>query len=382
MGRPPRSDAGADGDERRSRATPWIRRSDVAVGPQGDTIARGANSEDGYGTFPPDVKEDTVPNAHAGGAGEVSEMGEFGLIEAVVARFAMTPDVLLGPGDDAAVVAAPDSRVVATMDLLVEGRHFRRDWSTAHQVGRKAAAQNLADIAAMGARPTALLVGLGCPPDLPVAWATGLADGLAEECALVGATVVGGDVVRSDHVVVAVTALGDLEGRPAVTRSGAQPGDVLAVAGRLGWSAAGLAVLSREFRSPRVLVEAHKVPTPPYAAGRAAAVAGATSMIDVSDGLLQDAGHVAAASGVVVEIDTEKLIVDQPLADAAAAFNADPLEWVLRGGEDHALLATFPAGALLPDGFTAIGRVSAGEAGVLVDGVPATGAGGHDHFRP
>ena len=323
-----------------------------------------------------------MSNVPAGGAGEVSGLGEFGLIGAVVGRFASTADVLLGPGDDAAVVAAPDSRVVATMDLLVEGRHFRRDWSTAHETGRKAAAQNLADVVAMGARPTALLIGLGCPPDLPVAWATGLADGLAEECALVGATVAGGDVVLSDRVVVAVTALGDLEGRAPVTRSGAQPGDLLAVAGRLGWSAAGLAVLGRGFRSPRVLVEAHKVPSPPYGSGRAAAVAGATSMIDVSDGLLQDAGHVAAASGVVLEIDTASLVVGQPLADAAAAFNADPLEWVLRGGEDHALLATFPAGTALPDGFTAIGRVSAGDPGVLVDGRPATGAGGHDHFRP
>lgn len=365
----------------RPGATPWIVRSGIAAGSQGDTIARGRCSENGYGTLPLEVKENTVPNVPAGGAGDVSALGEFGLIGAVVGRFAVTPDVLLGPGDDAAVVAAPDSRVVATMDLLVEGRHFRRDWSSAHDVGRKAAAQNLADVVAMGARPTALLVGLGCPPDLPVDWATGLADGLAEECALVGATVVGGDVVRSDHVVVAVTALGDLEGRAPVTRSGAQAGDVLAVAGRLGWSAAGLAVLGRGFRSPRVLVEAHKVPVPPYAAGPAAAVAGATAMVDVSDGLLQDAGHVATASGVVLEIDTASLEVGQPLADAAAAFNADPLEWVLRGGEDHALLATFPAGAALPDGFTAIGRVSAGEASVLVDGIPATGLGGHDHFR-
>jgi thiamine-monophosphate kinase len=197
----------------------------------------------------------------------------------------------------------------------------------------------------------------------------------------VGATVVGGDVVRSDQVVVAVTALGDLEGRAPVTRSGARPGDVLAVAGRLGWSAAGLAVLGRGFRSPRVLVEAHKVPSPPYGAGRAAATAGATAMCDVSDGLLQDAGHVASASGVVLEIDTSTLEVGQPLADAAAAFNADPLEWVLRGGEDHALLATFPADSALPEGFTAIGRVSAGPAAVLVDGSPATGPGGHDHFR-
>jgi thiamine-monophosphate kinase len=140
-------------------------------------------------------------------------------------------------------------------------------------------------------------------------------------------------------------------------------------------------VLGRGFRSPRVLVEAHQVPSPPYAAGPAAALAGATSMVDVSDGLVQDAGHVATASGVVLEIDTASLEVGQPLADAAAAFNADPLEWVLRGGEDHALLATFPQGTALPEGFTVIGRVTAGDPEVLVDGERASGPGGHDHFR-
>lgn len=313
--------------------------------------------------------------------GTVADLGEFGLIAAVVARFPATPDVLLGPGDDAAVVAAPDGRVVASTDLLVEGRHFRRDWSTAHDVGRKAAAQNLADLVAMGARPTALLVGLGAPPDLPSNWATGLADGLAEECALVGATVVGGDVVRSDTVVVSVTALGDLEGRAPVTRSGARAGDVLAVAGRLGWSAAGLAVLGRGFRSPRVLADAHRVPAPPYAAGRAAQEAGATAMIDVSDGLVQDAGHLAAASGVVVALDSSALVVDGPVAEAAAAFNVDPLVWVLTGGEDHALLAAFPADAALPEPFVRIGDVREGDPVVLVDGAPYAGAGGHDHFR-
>ena len=318
--------------------------------------------------------------AHA--AGSVGALGEFGLVDAVVSRFASTADVLLGPGDDAAVVAAPDGRVVATTDLLVEGRHFRRDWSSAFDVGRKAAAQNLADVVAMGARPTALLVGLGAPGDLPAAWATGLADGLAHECALVGATVVGGDVVRSDTVVVAVTALGDLEGRAPVTRSGAVAGDVVALAGRLGWAAAGLAVLGRGFRSPRVLADAHRVPTPPYAAGRSAALAGATAMLDVSDGLVQDAGHLAAASGVVVALDTARITVDAPVAEAAAAFNADPLLWVLGGGDDHALLATFPSGVALPEGFVAIGDVMAGDPGVLVDGAPWRGPAGHDHFAP
>jgi thiamine-monophosphate kinase len=325
-----------------------------------------------------------MTGATGGGGSSVGDLGEFGLIAAVTPRFAATPDVLLGPGDDAAVVTAADGRVVASTDLLVEGRHFRRDWSSAHDVGRKAAAQNLADIVAMGARPTALLVGLAAPADLPADWATGLADGLAEETASVGATVVGGDVVRGEQVVVAVTALGDLEGRAPVTRSGARPGDVVALAGRLGWAAAGLAVLGRGFRSPRVLADAHRVPSPPYAAGPAAAVAGATAMIDVSDGLVQDAGHVAAASGVVLALRTDLLVVDAPLAEAAAAFNADPLVWVLTGGEDHALLATFPAPAVVPPGFHVIGTVRAPEAdeapGVLVDGAAYAGSGGHDHF--
>jgi thiamine-monophosphate kinase len=324
--------------------------------------------------------------------GTLAAVGEFAVIDAVVLRFPLTDDVLVGPGDDAAVVRAGDGRVVATTDLLVEGRHFRRDWSTAHEVGRKAAAQNLADIVAMGARPTALLVGLGAPADLPTAWATGLADGLAEECATVGAAVVGGDLVRSENIVVSVTALGDLEGREPVTRSGARPGDVVALAGRLGWAAAGLAVLGRGFRSPRVLADAHRVPAPPYAAGRAAALGGASAMLDVSDGLVQDAGHLAAASGVVVSLETARLVVDAPVSEAAAAFSADPLVWVLTGGDDHALLATFPAGSALPEGFVAIGVVLAPASGggtadgrspgVLVDGEPHAGSPGHDHFRP
>ncbi|MCW2611943.1 MAG: thiamine-phosphate kinase, partial [Cryptosporangiaceae bacterium] len=161
----------------------------------------------------------------------VSEVGEFGLIARVTARLPQGSATILGPGDDAAIVLASDGRVVVSTDLLVEGRHFRRDWSGGYDVGRKAAAANLADIAAMGAQPTSLVVGLACPPDLPLEWAEALADGLREESALVGASVVGGDVSRADSVIVAVTALGDLQGRAPVTRAGARAGDVVAVAG-------------------------------------------------------------------------------------------------------------------------------------------------------
>jgi thiamine-monophosphate kinase len=181
-------------------------------------------------------------------------------------------------------------------------------------------------------------------------------------------------------VVISVTAVGDLEGRAPVLRSGARAGDLVAIAGRFGWSGAGLNMLMRGFKSPKVLVDAHRFPLPPYAAGPAAAIAGATSLIDISDGLVADARHVAEASGVVIDLETADWEVAEPLQAAAAAFNVDPITWMLTGGEDHALLATFPAGAQLPEGFTVIGSVAAGDPGVLVDGQPYTLPGGHRHF--
>jgi thiamine-monophosphate kinase len=274
----------------------------------------------------------------------------------------MSDAVLLGPGDDAAVVAFPDGRVVATTDVIVEGVHFRRDWSSAYDVGRKAAAANLADVAAMGGTGTALLIGLAAPPDLPVQWALDLADGLRDEAALVGAVVVGGDTVTGDQVVVAVTALGSLMGDP-VTRSGARVGDVVVVGGRLGWSAAGLRLLQQGVVDGE-LVDAHRRPAPPYALGPALARAGATAMCDVSDGLVADLGHIARASGVGIELD------GRSLADQAVS-----LDDVLTGGEDHALVATLRGE--VPDGCRIVGRVVAG-AGVLVDGQSVHG--GWEHF--
>jgi thiamine-monophosphate kinase len=286
--------------------------------------------------------------------------------------------VLLGPGDDAAVVAVPDGRVVVSTDLVVDGRHFRRDWASAHDIGRRVAAQNLSDINAMGGRATALTVGLAAPADLPAVWALELADGIAEEAALVGASVVGGDLTRADQVMIAVTVLGVVDGEP-VRRSGARPGDVVAIAGRQGWAAAGLAVLGRGFRSPRVLVEAYRRPEPPYAAGDQARAAGATALIDVSDGLLADVGHIADDSGVAVDIETSAFDLAEPMLAVGAALGADPMRFVLAGGDDHALVATFPTGTVLPDGWSPIGTVSEGS-GVTVDGAPYEGETGHTHF--
>jgi thiamine-monophosphate kinase len=267
---------------------------------------------------------------------------------------------------------------MVSTDVLVESRHFRRDWAEALDIGHRVAAANLSDVNAMGGTATALTVGLAAPAELPVQWVLDLADGIAEEAGKVGASVVGGDLTQAREVVVAITVLGACEVAP-VLRSGAQPGDVLAIAGRQGWAAAGLAVLARGFRSPRALVEAYRRPEPPYTAGLAAARAGATAMIDVSDGLLAEAGHLAADSGVAIDVHTARLEVPEPLHAVAAATGADPISFVLGGGEDHPLLATFPAGVALPEGFRAIGVVGEGS-GVTVDGEVYEGPTGWSHF--
>ena len=311
----------------------------------------------------------TTPDSPPSEVSSVADLGEFGLIARITAGRGLPSAALLGPGDDAAVLAAADGRVVVSTDVLVEGVHFRLDWSTPHQVGRKAVAANLADVAAMGAVPTGLVVGLAMPGRTSVSTVDDLVDGMWEEAEHAGAGIVGGDVVRSAELVVSVTALGDLQGRAPVTRAGARMGDVLGLCGRLGWSAAGLAVLRRGFRSPLGVVGAHRVPEPPYGAGPQAAAAGATAMIDVSDGLLADAGHLADASSVSIDIDSAALPVPSRLAEVASALGANARHWVLTGGEDHALLASFPAGVALPAGWTAFGVVREGH-GVTVDGEP------------
>ncbi|MEV1011610.1 thiamine-phosphate kinase [Streptomyces sp. NPDC049881] len=316
--------------------------------------------------------------------GSVGELGEFGLIRELTSRISGTPAVRLGPGDDAAVIAAPDRRVVASTDILLEGRHFRRDWSTAYDVGRKGAAQNLADIAAMGAVPTAILLGLVVPAELPATWPVELMDGIRDECQVAGAGVAGGDVVRGDTITVSITALGDLGGREPVTRTGARPGDVVAFTGWLGWSAAGHAVLSRGFRSPRAFVEAHRRPEPPYLAGPAAAALGATAMTDVSDGLIADLGHIASGSKVRIDLRSAALDVPAQMNDIGQAVGVDPLTWVLTGGEDHAIVAVFPPETKLPARWRTIGEVLPARARnappVTVDGAAWATAGGWDHF--
>jgi len=342
----------------------------------------------------------------AGDEQTVAALGEFGLITALSGWLRgispADPRPLVGIGDDAAVLAAPDGRVVASTDFLLEGRHFRREWSSAADVGHKAAARSLIDIAAMGAVPTGLLVALAAPPDLPVTWARDLTEGLAAECARAGATVIGGDTASAGSVLLATTVLGDLAGRAPVLRSGAAPGDLVAVTGPLGHAAAGLALLEAVHTvSPpdppawaASLVAAHRRPQPPYDAGPQAADLGATAMIDISDGLLADLGHIASASGVLIDLSSDRLSPGAGLQAAARALHpffgrtergsgpqhAQALAWVLTGGEDHALAATFPPATALPTGWDLIGTVREGD-GVTVDGQPWAGSAGWDHFR-
>lgn len=310
----------------------------------------------------------------------VGELGEFGLIDEVTSRVGQAPSTLIGPGDDAAHLAPTPGGILVSTDLLIEGRHFRRDWSSAREIGRKAAAANLSDINAMGGTATALTVGFAAPADLPLDWVLQFTEGFEQEASVVGAHIVGGDMSAADSIVIAVTALG--EAATVVPRSGARPGDRVAVAGALGLAGAGYAALSRGFRSPKAAVEAHRVPEPPYQAGPAAAAAGATAMTDISDGLLADLGHIAAASVIAIDVDPSAFEIPTPVATVAEALGGDPLTFVLTGGDDYALAATFGPTATIPSEWTVVGTVTEGE-GVTVGGeaFDEDTARGHQHFR-
>jgi thiamine-monophosphate kinase len=309
----------------------------------------------------------------------LADLGEFAVIDKLVAGRPHPPNVVVGPGDDAAVVVAPDGRTVVSTDMLVEGRHFRRDWSTPREVGRKAIAQNAADIEAMGASATAFVVAFGAPGATRGDDVLELSDGMWEEARALGASIVGGDLVAAPQWVISVTALGDLDGRQAVLLGGAKPGDAVAVSGSLGRSAAGYALWLKDVHEFADLRAAHLVPSVPYGEGRRAADAGATAMTDVSDGLLADLGHLADASGVGVDVSTAALALDHDgVAAAAGVVGQDPWAMVLAGGEDHALVATFPGA--VPDGWRRIGTVLDGPARVLVDGAVYDGVIGWESY--
>jgi thiamine-monophosphate kinase len=380
----------------------------------------------------------------------LASVGEGEVLRRIFPRLPHADAELLGPGDDAAVVAAPDGRYVVTTDMMIHGPDFRLAWSTPHDLGWKAAMSNLADVAAMGARPTALVVAIAAPLETPVEVLLGIADGLRDACALAapGCGVVGGDLSVSATLTLAVTAFGDLGGRAPVTRSGARPGDVVAVAGPLGQAGAGIWLLFRDGVAPaprsgsrpgtpslsrygalleaadselgaesgttpparetvalstawepdaaagRVvraahpdLVEAQLAPRAPIALGTVAAQAGATAMLDVSDGLVLDARRLAVASGCAVSFDPAAIAREaRALLDTDAVVGDRAAGFVLSGGEDHALLATFPADAPLPPGFRALGTVveaasaRGGRPDALIGDRPHSALGGWDPY--
>ncbi len=313
-------------------------------------------------------------------------MGEFELLEAIRRRLPPAGSrVRLGSGDDAAIVV-PGGATATSVDALVDGVHFRRDWLTLEQIGAKALAVALSDLAAMGAEPGEAYVVLGVPADLDEEGCLALLDGIAKLAEETGTTLAGGDVTRSPVLSLATTVVGHApQAGDFVTRAGARPGDALVVTGELGGAAAGLLLLEdpEQARSlfvdpgqtnserARGLIARQLEPRARLDAGRALAAAGATAMIDLSDGLGGDAGHLAAASGVGLRVEAEALPLAPGLAEVAAQAGRDPLDLAASAGEDYELLAALPperVGAAVAAvgekanlGLTRIGEVVAGE---------------------
>ena len=312
----------------------------------------------------------------------LAELGEIESLKRTVARLKSGEHAIVGSGDDAAVVAANDSFLVST-DTLVENHDFKLEWSTGFDLGFKSVASNLADIAAMGATPTVLVAAMVVPKTTKISWLEDFADGLQAACDQLspGSAVVGGDLASGDQVVISVTVHGTLDGLSPVLRSGAKVGDVVAVCGPLGKAACGLALLESGnqdlIRSYDDWVLAQTRPAPPIDQGVVANQAGANSMLDVSDGLIRDLGRIAKASNVSIEIDRSQLSGYEAMLDLPAqGLGEQTLGWVLQGGEDHSLLATFPVSATLPRSFKVIGKViAASEHDVFLDGQPVADTG-------
>lgn len=276
-------------------------------------------------------------------------MNELELIEHVrrLADGGTADGLIMGIGDDCAVVEKGGGMVwLLTMDTLIESVHFRRDWHPPELLGRKAVAVNVSDIAAMGGRPLFALLSLGLPADFDPAWAKRFMQGLTAACREQGCLLIGGDTVRSpERVALTVTLIGEMRKEQVLRRDTAQPGDTIFVSGPLGWSAAGLALLQAgktladaEWRQ---LILAHLNPQPRVELGRFLAASGLVhAMMDMSDGLATDLAQICTASKVGAAVEAELLPGGGELAAAAELLNADPLRWMLSGGEDYELLFT------------------------------------------
>jgi thiamine-monophosphate kinase len=318
--------------------------------------------------------------------GTLRQVGELGLLARLLPSLPRAGrDVRLGPGDDCAVVAAGRQRLLLTVDALVEGVHFRRTWLTPAQLGRRAFAVNASDLAAMGGAPRWCVVHVGAPARTPAADVAAISRALAAAARRAGATLVGGNLSRAGELSVTVTLVGDAPPRP-LTRAGATPGDLLYVTGSLGAAALGVRLLQRQAGAVGAAVQRWRQPIPRLTAG--AVLAGrrlASAMIDVSDGLLQDLGHLCAASRVGARIEIARL-------PCSAAVRRADVGLALRGGEDYELLFAVPprrqaalarAASSLGCPITRIGECTRGGGVWVVDATgraARTGTGGFDHF--
>lgn len=311
------------------------------------------------------------------GGRTLAETSEEELLATIFATLPTRNEVMIGVGDDTALLRVPTGSVLVTTDSMVLGRDWLDAWSSGHEVGHKVVVQNLADIAAMGGTSTGVVVSLIAGRDTTIEWCRALNEGIADACRAENVAVLGGDLSSAPDGVrmVSITALGELRDVPAVRRDGARVGDVVAVSDLLGRSDAGLRLLQRgDVDHAPELVDFHRRPVARLAAGPQAARAGATSMMDVSDGLVRDGRRIATASGVRLDLDSALL---RPLVNHLIALGEDAWSCVLTGGEEHTLLATFPRGKV-PDDWYPIGEVVEG-GDVTLDGRAQQG-GGWDHF--
>ncbi|QPK81890.1 thiamine-phosphate kinase [Schaalia sp. ZJ405] len=324
----------------------------------------------------------------------ISELDEGELIRRFQEILPEGQRTIIGIGDDCAQIAAPEGSFIVTTDVIVEDQHFLRAWSRPEEIGARVAAQNLADIAGMGGYCSGLVVSLALTAQTEVDWLMDVVGGMASRAQAAGAGIIGGDLSAGEKMVLSVTAFGWCPNGP-VTRTGGQPGDVLAVCGEVGWSHAGLDLLlgghvDPSTRDVGVLGEAgahalatYRAPNPPLEAGPRAARAGAHAMMDLSDGIAKDGGRMARASGVVIDLDRQALEdYARQLEPVAHMCGGNPMTWVLSGGEDHGMLAAFPSDRPLPEGFHPIGHLRQPRTGEepcqLLEGREVIG--GWDHF--
>jgi thiamine-monophosphate kinase len=279
---------------------------------------------------------------------QVKDAGEHGVIALIRRMQTPLPPGFVGIGDDAAVIPGHAGGWLVSQDMLVEGVHFRTDWATPEQIGTKAAAVNLSDIAAMGGEPAAVLTSLAVPGAVEVAWVQALYRGLTRALEPAGVSIIGGDTVgMPDRIVLDVTILGRPHPNGPVYRRGAAPGDRLVLSGRVGASYAGLYLLQRGISWPgrnanehSVLV-AHLTPQAQVTLGYQVAP-WVHAMTDLSDGLGQEVQAMVQDSGLGADIDLEQLPIDQATAAVAAQYGGPVAEWAVRGGEDYELLMAVP----------------------------------------